>query len=129
MITKLFPTLLAKIMGGAVVVLLIALAVSRVQIGSLERHNRQLLTRLEVLTRGLTTCRNNTATLQAGIADQNAAVERQRAASAERVVELQNALTAASRRAQAAQSSAAAILARRPGADQCADALAMIRGE
>ena len=129
MITRFLPTLAAKIAGGIALDLLLALVASRFQIGALERQNANLLTRIEVLNRDLSTCRGNGARLEAGLASQNAAVDSARAAGAERVADLERSLSAARRTAQDAQSRAQVILARRPGADQCADALNLMRGE
>ncbi len=84
---------------------------------------------IATLNRDLGTCRGNVATLEAGIAGQNAALERVRADGAARVAGLEQALSTARISAQTAQQRAEAILARRPGADACADALAIIRGE
>lgn len=83
---------------------------------------------VEQLAANLATCRANNATLTAGIETQNRAVETQRRAGESRIANLEQSLTTARTAAQTAQSRAAAILARRPGADQCADALGLIRG-
>lgn len=107
----------------------IMLAVKNGQIGrrdaTIEKQGGQIV----ALQRDLGQCRANVSTLQSGIEAQNRAVEAQRAASESRIAGLENSLSTARRSAQTAQSQAAAILARRPGADQCADALALIRGE
>lgn len=128
MIARLFPTLAAKIAGGVVVLLLIALAVSRIQIGSLERQIERLGQRIEVLSRDLGQCRTNVATQQAAIERQGAELQRVQTASNARVAGLTRDLDREQRARQTAQQRAAAVLARRPGADQCADALDLMRG-
>ena len=125
---RLLPTLAAKIAGGLVVVLIVAAIVLRIQMVGLEHRITTLDGQIAALNRDLGTCRANTATLQAGISRQNEALEGVRAAGAARVAELERSLSTARISAQTAQSRAAAILARRPGVDQCGDALALIRG-
>lgn len=114
--------------GLLVIAFGIMLAVKNGEIRSRDRTIEKQGGQIVTLTSDLRQCRANTATLQAGIEAQNTALQRVQAQGASRVAELERTLSAARISAQTAQSRAAAILARRPGADQCADALAVIRG-
>ena len=122
-----FTALGAKIFGGVAALLLVLLIVARLQISSLEHRIERLDGQIAGLTRDLTQCRANRITLEDAVTRQNAAVEAARAEGAQRVAALEQAAVAARAAAQTAQSRAAAILARRPGTDECADALALIR--
>jgi hypothetical protein len=117
--------------GLLVIAFGIMLAVKNGQIRSRDRTIERQGAQIVALNRDLTQCRANVSTLQTGIEAQNRAVEAQQRAGAARVAELQESLATARRSAQDAQSRAAAILARRPGARQCDDpeTLALIRGE
>lgn len=114
--------------GLLVIAFGIMLAVKNGEIRSRDRTIERNKVEIANLTRDLGQCRANVSTLQQGIEAQNRAVEVQRAASESRIAGLEQTLSMARRSAQTAQQQAAAILARRPGADQCADALALIRG-
>jgi chromosome segregation ATPase len=116
------------VIGLLVIAFAVMLAVKNGQIASRDRAIDRSKVEIANLQRDLGQCRSNVSTLQQGIEAQNRAVEAQRAASASRIAGLEQTLTTARRSAQTAQQQAAAILARRPGADQCADALALIRG-
>ena len=132
MIAVIWKALTSRLAGpiatGVAVLLAILLLAAKLHIGSLDRANDRLTKANTTLTSNLQQCRANTATLQAGIDAQNRAVEAVRAQGATRVAALEQSLSTARISAQTAQQRAAAILARRPGADQCADALAIIRG-
>lgn len=67
----------------------------------------------------LTTCQNNTETLQAGIAAQNGQVEGLRAEGAKRMAEAQAALVAAEKRAAADQDRIAKLMKPLVGVDTC----------
>lgn len=132
LLQRLLPTLAAKIAAGLSLALLLALIVLRIQMGGLNNRIEHLDGQIAALNRDLGTCRANTATLQAGIAAQNSALERVQAQGATRVAELERSLSTARISAQTAQSRADAILARRPtNPGRCDDAetLALIRGE
>jgi len=75
----------------------------------------------------LRTCQANAATLENGISERNAQIERDRLTGVARLAELERTAVAARAAAQTANARAAAILARRPGANQCEDALQLIR--
>jgi cell division protein FtsB len=122
-----FTVLTSKIFGGVAVLLLVLLIGSCAQNGTLAHRIEALDTQIAGLTRDLTQCRANRITLEDATARQNAAVEAARAEGAQRLAALEQASVAARAAAQTAQSRAAAILARQPGADECADALALIR--
>ena len=132
LLQRLLPTLASKIAGGLAVTLLVWMIVMRIQMAGLNHRIERLDGQIATLNRDLGTCRANTATLQAGIAEQNAALQRVQAQGATRVAELEKSLSTARISAQTAQSRADAILARRPAnAGRCDDAetLALIRGE
>ncbi len=130
--TALWSILTSRLAGpiasGVALLLAILLLAAKLHIGSLEHRNDGLTKANATLTSNLQQCRANTATLQAGIDAQNRAVEAVRAQGATRVAALEQSLVTARISAQTAQQRAAAILARRPGPDQCASALEAIRG-
>lgn len=127
----------AMIAGGLAGVLAMVLAfvwiTKDAEIGALERSINAPVTgyaaRLAVATSDLATCRSNRITLEEASHRQSEAVAAANAAGAERLAELQGALSRAQTDATAARIAADRILASKGTGDVCADADALILGE
>lgn len=81
---------------------------------------------VNLLATNLRTCRTNNASLEAGISDQNAALEAMRRDGAARLAALDQVASQARADAQTARQRADAILAHRGTGNHCADADALI---
>lgn len=116
----------AFISAGLAVALLLAMIVLKLQIHSLHSEIGQVQGQLAAAQRDLAQCHANTATLQGGIDRQNAAIQAQATAAAQRDADLTRVASQARQDAQTAQQRAAAILARPRTGNSCADADAAI---
>lgn len=124
---------LAMIGGGISIILAAALAYVWITSGATIREVRGQLTTaqtdLKAARDDLTQCRSNRITLEEATRRQSEAVDKAKAESAGRIVELQRATARAEASATEARRAADRILAAKGTGDVCADADALILGE